>query len=703
MADYKRLPFGFHIGSGGGNREGLGTYVQRLSEAGIPFVIMSADDMPYWEQEVARSSSVENFVGFRRSVEHEGTRPPSNDPNVPDYNKDPVEAAREHAEWHCNHYPSELDGSITWVTDINEPRHKEEDHPGITEWLAEFSMESARYHWSRGYKYVALNFAGGNHPEWDKTGPKMKELYQMAADNSDRLMIGTHEYSWTTSDILAGGGSLVGRIVLEVLDHMPSVPVVVTEFGWSETGVPNPEQAMADYYEVAETYYNRAGLKFAATWYLGPGFKDIANDCQRLIEPLTNLTLTTEVEVPDKPEVPPIDPPDPPCEDKRLGDARTPYTRVYWRVNSNATLDEWLATCKEAYDNKGTVGFSNDDAGIGVGLKRKKVIEVGWEFDPAIIENWYKDEYGVDVIAHMNYPGSETPPPINPPPSGASDVKYGIHTSADSHIMGGDLDMMRAMKPNTIKLLSGFPQHQVQQIVQEWPNANYVVRAFLSFGGRQVTPEEFYNWTIGDVVRTVDTLAAHGVGRDRLFLELHNEPNLEPEGLFSAWQNGSEFGEWLINVAIRYKEALGHKVQLLYPGLSPGTEIPGIRQESKAFFLSSKAALEVVDAVALHGYWSPTYDKYTHPYAIIQTVDWYNENSNGKELHITEACNNSGSVSRPDKAHEYTEVWHALKRRPNIKTLAFFVLSASNPAWGDAGSRETWTMEMADIAGQRFG
>ena len=388
-----------------------------------------------------------------------------------------------------------------------------------------------------------------------------------------------------------------------------------------------------------------------------------------------------------------------PCEDcVRKGDAREPYNRTYYRVNESATLDQFLQIAEIAYATKSTIGFSADDAGIGVGLGTKTVNEVGGQYNADAIEDWYREWYDVDVVNHIGY---GTTPPVVPPPTGVSDVKFGIHTSADSRLMTNDMTMLTAIKPDVIKLLSGFPQSDVVKVVNKFPKATYIVRAFLSFGGRKVTPAQFYEWTISDVVRTVDTLVANGVGKDRLLLELHNEPNLVDEGLSASWANGREFGVWLADVAVRYRQALGSKVQLLYPGLSPGETIPSIRQDSKVFFTESKSALVSVDAVGVHGYWSPAYDMMNHPHAIIQTVNWYNANAGGKALHITESSNNSGNVGYEQKAAEYVAVWNVLKTKPNIKTLCFFVLSASNPAWGTNGSKETWTQAMCSTVGAR--
>lgn len=90
----------------------------------------------------------------------------------------------------------------------------------------------------------------------------------------------------------------------------------------------------------------------------------------------------------------------------KLGDARIPYKRTYVRVNSNCTVAQYLATVAWAYDNKYTIGFSADDAGIGVGLGDKHIIEVGNQYNRQEIEQWYFDNYGIlaDNIEHIDYP-----------------------------------------------------------------------------------------------------------------------------------------------------------------------------------------------------------------------------------------------------------------------------------------------------------
>ena len=101
------------------------------------------------------------------------------------------------------------------------------------------------------------------------------------------------------------------------------------------------------------------------------------------------------------------EPPDPdpsPEPEKRIGDARVPYNRRVYRVSSKATEEQYLAVCRQAMlDNRAAVVFSPDDAAIGYGLKSKTVIEVGGEYDPQLIEEWYRHHYGVSQVEHMTF------------------------------------------------------------------------------------------------------------------------------------------------------------------------------------------------------------------------------------------------------------------------------------------------------------
>lgn len=97
----------------------------------------------------------------------------------------------------------------------------------------------------------------------------------------------------------------------------------------------------------------------------------------------------------------PVEPPiEPPVNDDGL--PRVQYKRVYLTVPQNATEDEWLAICKEAYKDKNTVGFSYDDAGIGK-LDDKTAVLYGIDNQQLFVD-WFAEHYPGTELEFRNYP-----------------------------------------------------------------------------------------------------------------------------------------------------------------------------------------------------------------------------------------------------------------------------------------------------------
>jgi hypothetical protein len=157
-------------------------------------------------------------------------------------------------------------------------------------------------------------------------------------------------------------------------------------------------------------------------------------------------------------------------------------------------------------------------------------------------------------------------------------------------------------------------------------------------------------------------------------VEVHNEPNLVEEGLTLSWSDGWGFGIWLTDVLSLYRGISGFQgVQFIYPGLSPGETIQGVREDSTTFLEGSIASgvLVQVDGVAVHAYWSTGWSMQT----AIDHVN-YTQLTTLKPIYATE-------VSRNDRPAIFTpEVYgieYALFRNSvDIDGVYYFVGSASN-------------------------
>lgn len=263
-------------------------------------------------------------------------------------------------------------------------------------------------------------------------------------------------------------------------------------------------------------------------------------------------------------------------------------------------------------------------------------------------------------------------------------VGVGLHASADPAISAEEVAMTATVRPDILKVMSLHDPDAIRQLATQHPSASWVVRAYLSFKDRPaVTPEQFYNDTIADVRRTLEAI---GAGRD-VVVELHNEPNLVDEGLGVSWANGAGFKNWYGQLLTRYRQGLPG-ARFIFPGLSPGGDVPGVRQGHESFINQCRDAVLASDGLGVHLYWAHNY-----PMALaLEVLDGYRGRFPAQAIWVTEASNNKINTPAEQKAQQYLLFWQALRQRPLVRGVTFFVASASNPAWGwgTGGSGEVW-------------
>jgi hypothetical protein len=274
------------------------------------------------------------------------------------------------------------------------------------------------------------------------------------------------------------------------------------------------------------------------------------------------------------------------------------------------------------------------------------------------------------------------PPPEQEPPF------VGLHASADPHISPLERCTFLELRPGVIKVLTFHPPDDIAKLAAGHPHARWIVRVFLEFGGRPIAPEQFVRDTLSDTQRTLGVLAGRPV-----MVELHNEPNLYAEGLGSAWQDGESFAAWWLEVLATYRAALPG-VAFVYPGLSPGGDMDGIRQDSVLFAQESRAAIESADALGVHFYWSADHPLEEGLALLDGVIGRFPE----KPIWITEAGYNRGGISDRQRADHYLALIAALRLRPTVQGVTFFVASASDPQFAP----ETWVgKRIAPLLGER--
>ncbi len=285
----------------------------------------------------------------------------------------------------------------------------------------------------------------------------------------------------------------------------------------------------------------------------------------------------------------------------------------------------------------------------------------------------------------------------SPPPPPTGEAWMGLHASADPVLAPGEVQAFTTARIELIKCLSNLDPAGVSALANALPNARWVVRAFLSMAGRVITPAQFVNDTINDVQRTLNLLP----GRD-VWVELHNEPNLVAEGMGSSWADGTAFRPWFLDVLSRYRTALPG-VRFLYPGLSPGGSVPGIRQDHMQFLSQSKEAVRQADGFGAHIYWAFNFPMSTALRMLDDMLTFLRDNGmSNKPVFVTEASNNKGNTTPAQKGAEYVTFWRELIARPVTKGVTYFVASANHPDFQE----EVWvtgggSRGIAEVVGVR--
>ncbi len=167
------------------------------------------------------------------------------------------------------------------------------------------------------------------------------------------------------------------------------------------------------------------------------------------------------------------------------------------------------------------------------------------------------------------------------------------------------------------------------------------------------------------------------------YFEIHNEPNLESEGMGWNWTSGAEFAVWLAQVIAILHQRLPGSL-LGFPGLSPQANVP-------AFLDGAALAVNRCDWVGVHCYWQSS-DGGPFPMTGVNAgMYWriFRDRFPDKLLLITEFSNNSANVDPAEKGRQYARYYQLLRHQPNLGAAFAFALS-----WpGQDVNREGWEID----------
>ncbi len=165
------------------------------------------------------------------------------------------------------------------------------------------------------------------------------------------------------------------------------------------------------------------------------------------------------------------------------------------------------------------------------------------------------------------------------------------------------------------------------------------------------------------------------------YFEIHNEPNLEIEGMNWNWASGADFGNWLQQV-LNILRPRFPGAQWGYPGLSPQPNVD-------AFLDGSTGAANACDWIGVHCYWQTVSGPQNPMTANTDGMYWrakFRPRFPNKMLMITEFSNNWANASLSDKGTQYADYIKLLRTEPNLGAAFGFALS-----WpGQDNNHEAW-------------
>jgi hypothetical protein len=248
-------------------------------------------------------------------------------------------------------------------------------------------------------------------------------------------------------------------------------------------------------------------------------------------------------------------------------------------------------------------------------------------------------------------------------------------------LTAGQLKLIANAKLEAVKVLTLPDPNENKQLIAQLKKIRsdmfLVARLFFSVDANSKTkfsPQNFVDFCMNGLTGCYEA----GVR----YFEVHNEPNLEIEGMNWNWVNGAAFGNWLTQV-INILKPKFPEAKWGYPGLSPQPNVD-------AFLDGSAAAANACDWIGVHCYWQQQPNQPPFPMNGDNAGYYWRAKFKprfpNKMLMITEFSNNSAGVSPDDKGAQYADYIKLLRTELNIGAAFGFALN-----WpGQDHNKEGW-------------
>jgi hypothetical protein len=291
------------------------------------------------------------------------------------------------------------------------------------------------------------------------------------------------------------------------------------------------------------------------------------------------------------------------------------------------------------------------------------------EYTPVRVSNTHLQPPVQAVSFAVSFSMGDDVTPDPDPPIFAT-TRIGLHAGLEGGpILAEEFIEFAELRPGIIKVLSTHEPDSVERLAEQNPDAHWIVRPYLPFAEEYVSPMRFLEQTI---LPTLDVLQV--LEDKQVVIELHSEPNLREQGLYTSWNNGAEFADWWLELLENFRREVPH-LPVIFPGLSPGSAIMGNKQDHIAFLETARPAVEKANGLGIHLYWS----KVSPMSHALMTLDDYISRFRFNLIWITQAGNLQPKLSPVRKGNEYLKFWEEVQMRATVQGITYLVSATTDP------------------------
>lgn len=250
-------------------------------------------------------------------------------------------------------------------------------------------------------------------------------------------------------------------------------------------------------------------------------------------------------------------------------------------------------------------------------------------------------------------------------PWGPGKCLIGAHGRIGEGLSDEDLHLIQTARLEALIIGLDETGETIAKLRQLQPAIFLMARLVTDFSDGQISPKRF----VSVVQKGMEELYQHGVRH----FEVRPNPNLQSAGWGRTWNDGAGFGAWFQEVTDRLHDRF-RDAKLGFPGLSPGTLVPGKREDQYHFLEGADEAILNADWVGLNSYWTTAngMDQLSEG----QTHEEYRLRYPDKLMFVTEFGNPADDLSGATKANQYLEFYRRLREQPGIGAAFAFAISA---------------------------